>query len=67
VGHVEFDPVNVGLGAPAPGGRYSLFRVADEGGGEIIGNSNLGHDYGNAELAAKPGAIEALVAYMKTL
>lgn len=67
VGEVEFDPLNVGLGAAVPGGRWSLFRVADESGREIDGNSNGGHDYGNAELLAKPGAIEALVAYMKTL
>jgi len=67
VGQVQFDPVNVGLGAPVADGRYSLFRVGDETGGDIVGNSNLGHDYGNAELLEEPGAIEALVAYMKTL
>jgi hypothetical protein len=45
VGRREFDPKHVGfIIEPRPGGYE--FRVNDEHGSPIIGNSNLGHEYG---------------------
>lgn len=61
VGNREFDPVNVGYVNKAEG-NGSWFDVRDNGG---FGNSNLGHDYGNASFNHEKRM--ALVAYMKTL
>lgn len=64
VGNREIDPHNVGyVDAPAPYGR--TFSTHDNGGKEIEGNSNLGHDYGNAGFSDADR--QALVEYMKTL
>ncbi|UVO54221.1 di-heme-cytochrome C peroxidase [Sphingomonas sp. SUN039] len=59
VGNREFDVVNVGF-LDAPGPRVSLFR-ANTGNG----NSNAGHDYGNARMTETER--RQLVAYMKSL
>lgn len=66
VGTREFDPRHVGYvtDAAAPGNAQT-FSVIDAGGRPIPGNSNAGHDYGNAEL--DEGARLAILEYMKTL
>jgi len=64
VGNREFDPVHVGF-VSRPQGYGSWFRTRDEAGRDIIGNSNLGHDYGNAGFDEAERM--ALIAYMKTL
>jgi hypothetical protein len=46
VGCREFDPVNVGFVSDRPFPGAFEFRVKDEGGKPIPGNSNAGHDYG---------------------
>jgi hypothetical protein len=64
VGNREYDDKNVGyVDAPAPYGR--LFRVEEAPGKEIEGNSNKGHDYGNAGFSDEDRY--DLVEYMKTL
>ena len=66
MGTREIDPVNVGLSTdPAAPGNDQVFRVRDAAGRPIPGNSNLGHDYGNAGLSERMR--RALVEYMKTL
>uniref|UniRef100_UPI00333E8065 di-heme-cytochrome C peroxidase n=1 Tax=Sandarakinorhabdus sp. TaxID=1916663 RepID=UPI00333E8065 len=62
VGNREIDTVNVGfVDAPAtPANRSSLFN-SEKG----SGNSNLGHDYGNARISADQRRL--LVEYMKSL
>lgn len=61
VGNREFDPKHVGYVSKAEG-YGSWFDVRNNGG---FGNSNAGHDYGNARFDEKDRM--ALVAYMKTL
>ena len=62
----EFDPARVGYvsDAAAPGNSFT-FRTADAAGNPIAGNSNRGHDYGNAALT--DGQRWALVEYMKAV
>jgi hypothetical protein len=65
MGSREFDPVKVGFHyGPEPANSF-LFRTRDEQGRLIPGNSNAGHDYGNAQLSQEDR--KALVAYLKTL
>jgi len=64
VGNRAYDPINVGYkDERSPGG--SLFQVSDDHGNDIRGNSNLGHDYGNASFSDQQR--RALVEYMKGL
>ena len=63
VGSHEFDPDHVGF-VTAPSAENSfVFRVYDDNGRLIEGNSNRGHDYGNARLSERQRL--ALVAYLK--
>ncbi|PJI56061.1 hypothetical protein CTI14_00210 [Methylobacterium radiotolerans] len=68
IGTREFDPVNVGL-ETAPergiGDKAFTFKARDADGTFIDGNSNEGHDYGNANLSKDDR--KALVEYLKTL
>lgn len=64
IGNREFDADNVGYkDEKSPYG--STFRTVDAQGNPIKGNSNAGHDYGNAELTDNQR--KALVEYMKGL
>jgi hypothetical protein len=65
VGSQEFDPIKVGFVPDHdPDHRLFEFRVIDDSGKPILGNSNLGHEYG-ATLA--PEDRKALLEYLKTL
>ncbi len=68
-GSREFDPDHVGYKVSdrydASTGNTFEFRAVDPTGTPIPGNSNLGHDYGNAALS--PDDRRALIAYLKTL
>ncbi|RZI99991.1 MAG: hypothetical protein EON90_09135 [Brevundimonas sp.] len=64
VGAREFDPRDVGY-VNQPGPSRFLFRAVDDAGNPIPGNSNRGHDYGNASLSERNR--RALIEYMKTL
>ena len=64
VGTKQFDPVKVGF-ADATGPMSFRFSTADAQGQPIPGNSNAGHDYGNAQLTDADR--RALVEYMKGL
>lgn len=73
VGTREFDPVRVGfvtrgsddkIAQPSPDSSF-VFRTRDAAGRLIDGNSNLGHDYGNAALT--DAQRWELVEYMKGL
>lgn len=57
VGSREYAPVDIGF---VNEGGY-LFDTA------LRGNSNLGHDYGAADLQANPEKLDALIEYLKTL
>ncbi|MFO0448706.1 MAG: di-heme-cytochrome C peroxidase [Pseudomonadota bacterium] len=60
VGTREFDPVHVGFsGSSDAPGNTMTFSTSERG------NSNAGHDYGNARLT--PAQRRALVEYMKSL
>ena len=64
-GTLEFDPVEVGY-VTAPSAENSFeFETHDKTGKPIDGNSNEGHDFGNADLAESER--KALIEYMKTL
>ena len=64
VGNHAYDPVNVGYKDEQS--KYgSMFRTVDDAGNAIDGNSNLGHDYGNASLTDTQR--KALVEYLKGL
>jgi hypothetical protein len=73
VGTREFDPVRVGYKtrnldgtiAPASGDNSFMFQTRDAAGRVIDGNSNSGHDYGNASLSEDDRL--ALVEYLKGL
>ncbi len=63
IGSRELDPVRVGfVTTPGPDNDF-VFRVYDDNGHLIEGNSNKGHDYGNALLSEHQR--QALVAYLK--
>jgi mono/diheme cytochrome c family protein len=64
VGSREYDPVKVGYRSDAASGGF-LFNTRDSKGLPIPGNSNAGHDYGNASLSDADRM--ALIAYLKTL
>ena len=60
VGSREFDPVDMGF-------KDDGASILDT---RLPGNSNAGHDgpsYGNAEFAADPQTLNALLEYLKTL
>ena len=73
VGTREFDPEKVGYVTDATNAQYQTprsaqentftFRTRDAGGNMVPGNSNAGHDYGNASLTEEQRW--ALVEYMK--
>ncbi len=64
VGTREFDPVKVGyVTAASPDNGFRF--VARDGNGPVTGNSNAGHDYGNANLTDPDRW--ALIEYLKTL
>ncbi|MBL8650701.1 MAG: hypothetical protein JNL35_09905 [Sphingopyxis sp.] len=64
VGTKQFDPVKVGF-ADATGPISFRFSTTDGQGKPVAGNSNAGHDYGNARLTHADRV--ALVEYMKGL
>lgn len=57
VGSRKYDPKDIGFV------NHGSFRFDTS----LKGNSNLGHDYNNAELQANPEKLEALIEYLKTL
>lgn len=61
----EFDPVNVGYRAECLPENPFRFSTRDADGNPLRGNSNFGHDYGNANLSEADR--RALVEYLKTL
>jgi len=64
VGAAEIDPVKVGIATARSAENAFEFRVVDDRGHEILGNSNAGHDYGTD----LPDADRwSLVEYLKTL
>lgn len=66
LGSREFDPLKVGyVTDPASPGNSFVFRTRDATGAVIPGNSNAGHDYGNAALSEDQRW--ALVEYMKAV
>ena len=65
VGSREFDPRKVGYRSDGGAGNRFLFTTRDPQGRPLPGNSNLGHDYGNATLSEADRW--ALVEYLKTL
>jgi mono/diheme cytochrome c family protein len=65
VGTREFDPVKVGfVTTPGPDNSF-LYQTRDAQGQIIPGNSNAGHDYGNAQFSDDDRW--AIVEYLKTL
>lgn len=64
VGGREYDPANVGYAAGQTGPNSFTF-VTHDADKPRDGNSNAGHDYGNASLTAQQR--RALVEYLKTL
>lgn len=65
VGSREYDPVKAGYETAAGPENTFLFETRDGAGNIIDGNSNAGHDYGNAALTEQER--RALVEYLKTL
>ncbi|WLI91797.1 di-heme-cytochrome C peroxidase [Massilia sp. R2A-15] len=65
MGTREFDPLKVGLVTGSTPENTFVFRTRDAAGSLIAGNSNLGHDYGNARLTDEERW--ALVEYMKAV
>ena len=65
LGSREFDPDKVGYVTAQSADNSFLYRTRDEAGRVIDGNSNAGHDYGNATLSEEQR--RALVEYMKGL
>ena len=62
----EFDPVEVGYKtAPSPDNSFEFDTQDKATGKPLDGNSNAGHDYGNASLSEEDR--KALIEYMKTL
>lgn len=64
IGNRQYDPVKVGY-KDEKSTYGTMFRTRDEQGTPIKGNSNGGHDYGNAQLTDQQRM--ALVEYMKGL
>ena len=64
LGTRDYDPVKVGY-VTAPSAENSFRFVARTAAGPVDGNSNAGHDYGNAGFSDADRW--ALVEYMKTL
>ena len=64
VGNKKFDPVHVGY-VDSPSTVGSWFRTHGDDGKPIHGNSNTGHDYGNALFSEEERW--AIVEYMKSL
>lgn len=64
VGNRQYDPVHVGY-KDERSTYGSLFRTVDDAGVAIKGNSNAGHDYGNATFTETQR--RALIEYMKGL
>ena len=65
LGTRRFDPVHVGFVAtPAPDNPF-VFQVKAADGSDVQGNSNQGHDYGNASLSEHQRL--ALVEYLKII
>lgn len=65
MGTREFDPRKVGLVTGTAAGNTFVFNTRDAAGAVIAGNSNLGHDYGNARMTDDERW--ALVEYMKAV
>ena len=65
VGSREFDPKNVGYVTAPSADNSFIFTARDATGAPVQGNSNGGHDYGNAKLSDDDRW--ALIEYMKTL
>ncbi len=65
VGTRQFDPEKVGFLTAKSDENSFEFDTVDAAGKPIDGNSNAGHDYGNASFS--DGDRKALIAYMKTL
>jgi hypothetical protein len=65
VGSREFDPAKVGFVTTESTENSFLYRTRDVDGRMIDGNSNVGHDYGSAQLTEDDR--QALIAYLKTL
>jgi hypothetical protein len=65
LGSREFDPEKVGYLTAQSADNSFAYRTRDEAGRFIDGNSNAGHDYGNASLSEAER--RALVEYMKSL
>ena len=65
LGSREFDPDKVGYVTAQSADNNFLYRTRDEAGRVIDGNSNAGHDYGNATFTEEQR--RALVEYMKGL
>lgn len=64
LGNRAFDPVKVGFAEGAPDSTWT-FNVRDAAGAPIPGNSNAGHDYGNASLSEEDRL--NLLEYLKSL
>ena len=64
LGTRAFDPVKVGFAEGAPDSTLT-FNVRDAAGAPIPGNSNAGHDYGNASLSDEDRL--NLLEYLKSL
>ena len=62
-GDREFDPVEVGY-VSSTAGNHSTFQAVNTP-GPVHGNSNLGHDYGNATLSDRDRY--AIIEFLKTL
>lgn len=65
LGAREFDPVKVGYVTAQSADNSFEFKTRDDSGRFIDGNSNEGHDYGNAQLTEDDR--KALIEYMKGL
>ena len=75
IGRREFDPDKVGFIVEAAEGTF-LFKTRDDKGNPILGNSNLGHEYGTGASVAdggdglpalNPSEIGELLEYLKSL
>lgn len=62
-GSQAFDPERLGFTDVMAGERDIAFSVNDAAGQPILGNSNLGHDYGNAQMSDHDRW--AIIAYIK--